>query len=220
MEWPLLGALDEREWIAVLAAAKRRSFAKGDIVFSEGDLADSVQLVASGHLAVQVSTPDGDLATLSVLGPGAWFGELSLMPGQIPTPRSANVFALDPAETLVLTRSAFHILCEEHPRIERLVIALMAARIRELGTDLLEARYVGLDRRVCATLDRLANIYVADGTRTEIPVTQTQLADLVGCVRPRLNEILQRLVTDRVVELGRGKLTIVDRPRLLHRDDP
>lgn len=210
MRWPLLETLDEIERSAVLATARQRSFDRGDIVFHEGDRADSVHLVVAGHLAVRVSTPDGDLATLSILGSGAWFGELSLLRGQDVGTRSATVLALDAAQTLVLTQAAFHALCEEHPRIERLVVALMAERVRELSTNLLEARYVDLDRRLCASLHRLAALYDSDGGRTEIPLTQEHLAGLVGGARPRVNEVLQRLAGAQVVELGRGKVVILD----------
>lgn len=210
MKWSLLETLDEGEASAVLAAAIPRSFAKDEAVFNIGDKADSVHLVVEGHLAVRVSTPDGDLATLNIVGPGAWFGELSLLRGQAPSTRSATVLALDPAKTLVLGQSAFHALCETHPRIERLVIALMATRVRDLGSDLLEARYVGLEGRVYSCLHRLADTYGTDGSRSVIPLTQEHLAGLVGAARPRVNEVLQRLAAEGIVELGRGKVVIVD----------
>src|SRR5690349_9438644 len=54
VEWPLLGALGEAERAAVLAAARRRTFARGEVVFHEEDPADSLHLVVSGHLAVRV----------------------------------------------------------------------------------------------------------------------------------------------------------------------
>lgn len=121
---------------------------------------------------------------------------------------------LDSVETLVLTQLAFHALCEKYPRIERLVVALMAERVRELSGYLLEARYVGIDRRVCACLHRLTGIYPTDDPHTVIPLTQEHLAGLVGGARPRVNEVLQRLVADQVVELGRGKIVILDRAAL------
>src|SRR6476661_2129931 len=98
MEWPLLAPLPPAPREAVLQAARRRRFGKGEVVFHEGDPADSLHLVTAGHLAVQVSTPGGDRATLNVLGPGAHVGELALLPDV--HQRSATVTALDSAETL------------------------------------------------------------------------------------------------------------------------
>lgn len=214
MTSPVLESLDPDERAAVLAAARTCSFGTGDAVFIAGAPADSVHLVVAGHVAVRISTPDGDLATLSVLGPGAWVGELSLLPGQAPATRSATVLALDPTETLSLTRSAFHALCQQHPRIERLLVALMAERIRELSGDLLEARFVGLDGRVARCLHRLADVYGAGQDRVVVPLTQEHLAGLVGAARPRVNEVLQRLAAEGVVELGRGRVVVLDQDRL------
>lgn len=210
MRWSLLESLDDAEQRAVLDAARGRSFAKNEIVFNEGDRSDSVHLIESGHLAVVVSTPDGDLATLNVLGPGNWFGELSMLREQLPTPRSATVMSLDASQTLVLTHSAFHRLCEVHPQIERLVGNLMAARIRKLSADLLEARYLDLDRRLCGRLLDLVDVFDDRGSGPVIPLTQDQLADMVGATRPSVNQILQRLTLEGIVEVGRGKVTIHD----------
>lgn len=214
MQWSLLESLDADEERAVLDAARRRSFSKGEIVFQEGDRSDSVHLVSAGHLAVMVSTPDGDMATLKVLGPGDWFGELSMLREQAPTPRSATIMSLDSSQTLVLTQAAFHRLCESHPQIELLVGSLMAARIRKLSADLLEARYVDLDRRLSGSLIELAEIYGDRGTSVVIPLTQEQLADIAGGTRPSINQILQRLASDGIVQIGRGRVTVLDREGL------
>ncbi|MEO6606207.1 MAG: Crp/Fnr family transcriptional regulator [Aeromicrobium sp.] len=217
MRWSLLASLDDGEQRAVLAAARSRSFAKGEIVFHEGDRSDSVHLVGAGHLAVVVSTPDGDLATLNVLGPGDWFGELSMLREQAPTPRSATIRSLDASQTWVLTQSAFHQLCKSHPGIERLVDNLRAARIRKLSADLLEARYVDLDRRLYGALLDLAAVFSDRDAGSLIPLTQDQLADMVGGTRPSVNQILQRLAHEGVVQIGRGKVMVLDAADLARR---
>ena len=214
MHWSPLASLDDAEREAVLGAARRRSFAKGEIVFHEGDRSDSVHLVVSGHFAVMVSTPDGDLATLNVLGPGDWFGELSMLGEHEPSPRSATIASLDASETLVLTQAAFHRLCESHPRVERLVGGLMAARVRKLSADLLDARYVDLDQRLCRALLDVADVFGGRESGFTIPLTQEQLADIVGGTRPSINQVLQRLALEGVVEVSRGRVTILDEQAL------
>ena len=210
MDWPLLEPLPENDRRAVLAAARRRKYGKGEIVFHEGDPADSLHLVLSGHLAIQVSTPDGERATLNVLSPGAHLGELALLPGAPAHQRSASVVALEPAETLVLSTAVFRELCEQNPQIERLLVELMAARIRELSARLVEALYTGLDRRLYRCLLSLAEVYGSGSANPVIPLTQEQLADLVGGTRPSVNQILQRLLDQHVIDLGRGKVTVLD----------
>lgn len=215
----MLSSLDEGERRQVLASSRRRSFARGETIFHEGDPADSLHLLASGRLAVRVSTPSGDSATLNVLSPGDFFGELSLVRREGEQHRSATVIALEPAETLVLTTTQFRRLCGTHPRVEHLLVSLLARRVEQLSGHLLEALYVGLDRRVYRCLLELARVY-GEGEPAEhtvIPLTQEHLADLAGGTRPSVNQILQKLAAQGTIGLGRGKLTIIDRSALKRR---
>ena len=216
MDW-LLHPLSEGERTAVLRAARRRDLERGEVVFREGDPADSVHLVLAGHLAVSVSTADGERATLNVVGPGSHVGELALLTRGAPRERSATVVALEPSVTRVLTATAFRELCARHPAVQGLLVDLMAARIRELSTRLLEVMYVGLDRRLLHALVQLSEVYPPHGGSHVIPLTQEQLADLVGGTRPSVNQVLQRLSSEGLITLGRGRVVVRDARGLRHR---
>ncbi len=215
MEWPLLAPLGEAERTAVLEATRRRAYHRGDVLFHEGDPGDSVHLVTRGHLAVMVSTPTGERATLNVLGPGKHVGELALIDKR--HVRSATVVALEPAETRTLSAGAFHELRDRHPQVQGLLVGLLAVRVRELSYRLLEAMYLPLDRRLYQRLLFLTEVYANGQPEVVVPLTQEQLADLVGGTRPSVNQVLQRLVEERVVELGRGRLVVRDRAALLRK---
>src|SRR5687767_10810905 len=102
-DWPLLGALDAENRRRILATARRRRFARREVLFHEGDPGDTLHLVDSGRVAVRVTTPLGDTATLIVLGAGAVLGELALVEGGGGR-RSATAVALERTETLSLHR--------------------------------------------------------------------------------------------------------------------
>ncbi|MBB6629336.1 Crp/Fnr family transcriptional regulator [Nocardioides sp. KIGAM211] len=212
-EWSLLASLDEAQRSEVLATTRRRTFAKGEVLVHEGDPSDSLHLVASGRVAVRVSSPHGDNVTLNVLGPGDYFGELSLLDGNAPV-RSATVVALEPAETRSLSATAFHELRRRHRGAEQLLLTLMARRVEDLSARLLEALYDGLDRRVYRRLRELARMYADGPGAVTIPLTQEHLSELVGGTRPSVNQVLQRLAGDGIVELGRGRIVVLDRARL------
>ena len=215
MDWPLLDGLHDEERRRVLQSARRRSYDRGEVLVREGDPSDSLHLVAAGRLAVRVSTRDGDNAMINLLGPGDYFGELSLLEGR-PSVRSATVIALERAETLSLSASEFRDL-RANPAADRLLLALMARRIDELSLRLLESAYDSLDQRVQRRLLELADLYATDGGRVTIPLTQEHLAQLVGGTRPSVNQALQTLVARGVVELGRGRVVVVDRAWLADR---
>jgi hypothetical protein len=105
-----------------------------------------------------------------------------------------------------------------NPSVERIVSTLLADRIDILSRRPLETMYESLDRRVYRRLLELARSYggAADGTAT-VPLSQTQLAELVGATRPSVNQVLQRLAELRVVRLGRSRLEVLDLPALERR---
>ena len=214
MEWPLLAPLPAEARAAVLSAARRRTFGRGEVLFHEGDPADALHLVTRGHLVVQVTTADGARATLNVLGPGSHVGELALLRGTGSEPRSATVLALEGAETLSLRAAAFHELCQRYPEVNHILVDLLAHRVRELSERLVESTSVGLDRRVHRCLLRLADLFAAGTGPVVVPMTQDQLADLVGGTRPSVNQVLQRLQTQNVIRLGRGRVELLDRATL------
>ena len=215
MEWPLLASLGPDERAELLATTRRRTYARNEVLVREGDPSDSLHLVESGRLAVRVDTAAGDTAMLSVLGPADWFGELSLLGSNAPV-RTANVVALEPVTTRSLSTAAFADLRRQHPATGELLLTLLARRIEELSSRLVEVMYDGLDRRVYRRLLNLVTTYTDGPGPVTIPLTQEQLAGLVGGTRPSVNEVLQKLAKQGVVELGRGRVVVV-RPEELTR---
>ena len=213
MDWPLLGSLDEDDRRALLATTRVRRFGRGEVVVHEGDPADSLHLVESGRLAVRVTTPSGERATLNLLGPGQYFGELSLLDGRTPI-RTASIVALEPSATRSLSASAFRELRQRHRAAERFLLALLARRVEELSGRVVEVMYDGLDRRVHRRLLELAALYDDGKPAVVITLTQELLAELVGGTRPSINQVLQRLADQGIVELGRGRITVLDRRAL------
>jgi CRP-like cAMP-binding protein len=218
VDWPLLTPLPPVEREQLLASARRHHYVRNAVLVREGDPSDSLHLVEAGRLAVRVDTAAGDTAMLSVIGPGDWFGELSLLGSGAPV-RTATVIALESVTTRLLTPAAFVDLRQQYPAVGELLLTLMSRRIEELSSRLVEVMYDGMDRRVFRRLLDLVRIYREVGSvgPVTIPMTQDQLAELVGGTRPSVNQVLQRLAHAGVVELGRGRVVVLDPGELARR---
>ena len=213
--WRLLEPLRAEEREAFLALAHRRTFARNEVLCHEGDPADSLHLVERGHLAVRGTLASGAAATFTVLSPGDYFGELALL--RTDRRRTATVTALEESQTLAVAASAFDRLCEHNPAVERVVSTLLADRIDHLSRRLLETMYETLDRRVHRRLLDLADAYGGGDGAVSIPLSQAQLADLVGATRPPVNQVLQRLADSDVVRLSRSRIEVLDPAELRRR---
>ncbi len=212
----LLAPLTEAERERVLRTARPYTFAKGEVVFREGDPGETLHLVRRGRLAVQVSIPSGDTATLCVLSAGDAYGELALL--REGHDRTATVIALEPSETVALTRADFETLRRDHPGVEQLLVEMLGRSVDELSRALIEALYEGVDRRVVRRLVDLADAYqVASAGPIAIPITQDDLAGMAGATRPTVNQVLQRLAAKGMVSLGRGRIDVLDLEELRRR---
>jgi CRP/FNR family transcriptional regulator, cyclic AMP receptor protein len=206
--WRLLEPLRPEDREAFLALAHRRTYARNEVLCHEGDPADSLHLVQDGHLAVHAGLASGASATFTILSSGDYFGELALL--RADRRRTATVTALEPSRTLAVAVSAFDALCQRNPGIERVVATLLADRIDILSRRLVETMYESLDRRVYRRLLELARSYGGSDGAATVPLSQTQLAELVGATRPSVNQVLQRLAGLGVVRLSRSRIEVVD----------
>lgn len=217
MEWQLLRDLSDQERRQVLATARRRQFARGEVLFHEGDPADTVHFIAEGRVMARRTSPMGDSVAFRVIGPGRALGDVAV--GSSDRRRSSTVTALEPTTTLSLSFAEFKRLCAEHPGIQAQLATLLAARVKRLSDHLLEALFLPTDRRIVRRLLDLCDQYGAPAEhRVVIPLTQTEIAELAGATRPSANRILRRLESRGLVRLGRGQVEVLDRSGLRHED--
>jgi CRP/FNR family cyclic AMP-dependent transcriptional regulator len=215
VEWQLLADVPDEALHALLTIARRRTFARGEVVFHRGDPADSLNLIRKGRFSVLITTPLGDTAMLSVRGPGDAFGELALL-GREPV-RSATVSALEPAETHSVYREDFERLRHEHPIVNDVLIGILTDRLRRLSDQLVEAYYVPADRRVLRRMCELTELYRAGDGEVVVPLTQEEIAELAGTSRATVNRVLREAERRGTVELRRGRTAVLDFDELRRR---
>jgi CRP/FNR family transcriptional regulator, cyclic AMP receptor protein len=213
VEFRLLSDVPPEDVRALLAISRRRSFAKGEVVFHRDDPGDSLHLIVKGSFAVRIMTPLGDTVTLAVRGRGDNFGEMALADPD--SRRSATVAALQQSETMAVYYGEFERLRSRHPQIDRVLTAFLVGEIRRQNELLLDALYIPAERRVLRRLAELAGMYAdADGV---IALTQEELGQIAGASRSTVNRVLRELEVRGTIALRRGKTAIVDRDSLRRR---
>jgi CRP/FNR family transcriptional regulator, cyclic AMP receptor protein len=217
MDWPVLASLPLNERRRLVARLRRQTYRRDEVIFHQGDPADTLHLIATGYVSVRVTLRGGEYVVVAILGPGDTFGELALI-GDAQT-RGATIVALEPSETLVLGRHEFERLRTSYPGIDRFLVGLLSARLEKINTNLLEALYLPAERRVMRRLLGLCELYAGDDEHIIIPVTQEMLASIAGTTRPTANQVLRRLVASEIVAVNRSQITVLDRKRLQHRAD-
>lgn len=203
-KFTLFAELDDRELTEIAAVAKGRKYAKEDVVFHADESGDVFCLIREGHVKVTMISPEGKEIILSMLGPGDFFGEMSLLDDE---PRSATVIATEPLEVYTIWRSDFLQLLSENFAITRKVLAELSSRLRTASNRIeslatmdvygrLARFFIDLARDSGKVLD---NEYVAV-TRP----THQAIANMIGTSRETVSRLIHDLMKQNLL-LSEGK---------------
>ncbi len=193
----------------LLPTGRTRRFARKEVIFHEGDPGGTLHLIQAGHVAVRIHTPMGDVATLTVLGPGQSFGELTIL--DLDARHSASCIALETTDTWSLHRDQVNRLRREYAAVDQFAIRLLTAYVRRLSEQLVQALYLSADQRVALRVLDLATTY---GDGREIPVTQDDVATMAGTSRATVNRVFGELEAAGALTVARGRIRVLDLARV------
>ena len=177
----------------VLSVARRRTYRAGEVVVRQGDDATSMYLIERGRVLVRLDDAGGDSLILGLLGPGDMFGELGLVGAQ--HERTATAEAVDDVSALALRADDFRRLRRDSTDVDDFVMAALARQVERLSRLLAEAMYVSVDRRVARRLYEAGRTFATADGPVVVPLTQEQVAQLVGTTRPTVNQSLKNSST-------------------------
>ncbi len=210
---PLFADLEADELERFSRVAVPRSFPAGTRVFHEGDRSDACYIVREGSFRVTREHSDGRAITLATLGPGEVFGELAMLDGDT---RSASAEALSDGELLALPATDVRNLLARHPEISVKLVAALVRRLREANERISRQSFQTVPSRVAGVLSQLVAETTRGGESGEVTIrmNQADLAQLAGTSRESVSRFLADLERAGVVRSGRGRVTVLDPPKL------
>ena len=206
----LFAALPPDAVAEVAGHANQRRLARNDVLFREGDEAGDIYLVTAGRIAIANRSIDGRESLVALMGPGDLFGEMSLFDG---LGRSADARALEPSTVVVVPFGPVRTVVETRPETLWNMLALLAERLRAADEALADTVFLDVPGRTAKRLLELA------GTSDEfqLPITQEELAGMVGASRERVNKAISQFVRLGWLTQSDRRYTIVDREQLMRR---
>ena len=193
----------------LLGAGRRRSFVRGEIIQQRGDPGREFWHIESGSVQIGRYSLDGRLTLFALLGPGESFGEQAFL-GEFP--RMVDAMAGSEAVLIRIGEAELQALIESEPRAARILLKTMARMVQQ-AFDLVEAsRNLSTLERTRQALFRLCG---AQDQEITVPVTQQELADLVGVSRVSLGKALGELEAEGAIRRKYGQIVVSDREALL-----
>jgi CRP/FNR family transcriptional regulator, cyclic AMP receptor protein len=192
----------------IAAAGRERQLVRGDVLFNEGDAPDALYLVGRGRIAIAMTSPiDKRESVVALMEAGDLFGELGLLDEGS---RSAMARALEPSDVLEIPYDPVRQLFDEDPRLLWNVTRLLAGRLRVMDEVLADSVFLDVTGRTAKRLLELA----AGADEFQLPVTQEELAGMVGASRERVNKAISSFIRLGWLEQQERTYRIVHRDRL------
>jgi CRP/FNR family cyclic AMP-dependent transcriptional regulator len=209
-EVDLFGSLPTAAVERIAAAAETRQLRRGDVLFREGEVGEELFVVESGRIAIANKSFDGRESVVALMEAGDVFGEMSLFDGH---GRSAEARALEASRVNAVPFEPLREIFREQPELLWSVVSLLARRIRNMDVALADSVFLDVTGRTAKRLLELAG----DSDEFQLPITQEELAGLVGASRERVNKAISSFVRLGWLEQRDRRYKITNRVQLERR---
>jgi CRP-like cAMP-binding protein len=206
----LFSSLDEAALARVAMKASTVRLERNDTLFNEGDEANELFVVLSGRIAIGKRSPDGRESLVALMEKGDLFGEMPLFDEET---RSASARALERSEVVRVPFDVVRTELEAKPGLLWHVVGLFASRLRAADDALADAMLLDVTGRTAKRLLELSG----DADEFVLPITQEELAGLVGASRERVNKAIAAFIRLRWIEQSERRYRILNRERLAQR---
>jgi len=210
----LFSGLNEENLAEVSAIATKRTYAKGEVLFSEGESADGFFLVATGSVKLSKISSDGKEKVLHFAYPSETFAEAAFFgDGRYP----AEARALEKVETLYFPRDAFMGLLDRNPRFALNLIVTLSLSVRRFARQIEELTFAEVPARLAAYLIELAekkSTTYQGTTYLDLEIKKGELASHLSTVSETLSRALKKLKDEGVIDVKGSRVVIHKMPRL------
>lgn len=206
---PLFSQLSAVELQRVVDVARERAYPRNSVILFEDDPGDALYVVATGQVKVVLIGEDGREVILSVMGPGEFFGEMSLLDDE---PRSAHVIAMEDSSLAVLRREDFEGILTNTPQIALALLRELSRRLRRADEKVGSLVLLDVQGRVARLLLDMAG--EEGGERITRRLTHHTIAQMIGSSRETVSRTMRDLTDKGLIAVQRRDIVIRDRAAL------
>ncbi|MGW7330523.1 Crp/Fnr family transcriptional regulator [Streptomyces sp. NPDC054840] len=191
-------------------------YAPGDVILREHEPSTHAILLQEGIAKVVITADTGHEVILGLREAPDIVGEMAALDGQ---PRSASVIAKTAVTTTIVTAAQLNGFLNAHPEVLRTLVRILTARLRQSDQARLEMASQNVIQRIATQLVTLAEQLGTspggpDSPPSALPITQGELAAMVGASREAVAKALNLLRGQGAVTTSRGRIAVIDLPGL------
>jgi CRP/FNR family transcriptional regulator, cyclic AMP receptor protein len=205
---PLLSQLAEDELLTLLPHIQHRSYSRHARMVGLGEKSDSLFVILAGKAKITMNDGAGRETTLSTIGSGEVFGEMSFVDGE---PRSASVIALEACEVLYVPNTALKQCLHNNFDVVMHLLKVAVGRLRQADRKIATLALMDVRGRVARLIMDLARevqgVWIVDTGSEEI-------ARMIGASREMVSRVVRQMVDRGLVRRDGRKLIVLDRASL------
>lgn len=202
---PLFAVLDEAQVTSLAGVMVRRSFPKNRTVMQAGDPTDSLYIIISGRIKVQMADDEGKEVILAALGPGEFFGEMGLIDDE---PRAASVVTTESCEFVVITKDDFNALLKDNFDLAMVIMRGVVKRLREADRKIESLALLDVYGRVARVLIEYSE--VVDGLKiVKNKLPRQDIAKMIGASREMVSRVMKGLEVGGFIEIREDGSTLL-----------
>jgi CRP/FNR family transcriptional regulator, cyclic AMP receptor protein len=191
-----------------------RFFDAGAVVFRENDTGSEMYLIIQGAVEIRKATGSSSNKTLTVLGKGDLFGEMSIIEKK---PRSATAVATEPSKLLVLNEKLYESMLTENPDFARKMNRLLSERVRKANAIIQSLMTTNRQNQLWTGLLQYAKeqgVSTFKGSRVGVAAFVQWASEHLGLVEKDVQAILGHLLKRGFISYSaKGKEEILVEPR-------
>jgi len=184
----LFANLDDASLATIAQAGVQRKLERNDVLFRQDDESAALYIVVSGRIAIANRSFDGRESMVALMEDGDLFGEMGLFDDG--DGRSADARALEQSELIELPYEPVRELFTAQPDLLWGVVRLLSKRVRNMDNALADAVFLDVTGRTAKRLLEMAG----DADEFVLPLTQEELAGMVGASRERVNKSINQFI--------------------------
>lgn len=196
----------------IAAAGKVKELVRGDVLFEAGDEPQSLFVVLSGRIAIAIGNKPFDHreSVIALMDGGDLFGEMGMLDKNS---RSAGARALEASKVLEIPYTAVLEQLNASTGLMWNVIRMLSQRLRSSDQALADSVFLDVTGRTAKRLLELSG----GKDQFVLPVTQEELAGMVGASRERVNKAIASFIKLKWLEQHERTYHIIERPKLEQR---
>jgi CRP/FNR family transcriptional regulator, cyclic AMP receptor protein len=202
---PLFQSLNEAQLDVLATGSLRRNYPRGRTIVAEGEPSQSLYILLSGRAKVQRSDSEGKEVILAVIGPGEFFGEMSLIDD---SPRSASVITLESSDFMAINKDNFKAMLLQNTDIGMQIMRGLVRRLREADKKIETLALLDVYGRVARVLLDFSEIVNGERiVKSRLP--RQEIAKMIGASREMVSRVMKGLEIDGyIVPMSEGRLVL------------